>query len=340
MEFHKSEKIKWIDNDFYYTFDKGETITKPNYFKFFDLSIQLDETHYLEIKTDYTISFITGNQIMIKGPFDINTFVKINELNFKYEEYKEEEPTPEPTPEIDERYKPVETDEEIYIKAIEGIETVDIIVKKYTNETYPDMHFFKEKNTVPFKDGKAILVKKEKNIIYRISITDTINSKVYELDFESEPAYYFSSVKGLKDFIKSLNIHLSYTKTDLEIKKLIQEKSMFLKTRFGLTINETTNVGLFPALKKVVDIYCLENLLSWSFINGDFATSGDSSSKVSLKLNDFEVKGNAVSSNPNTFTTELVRSLKKDAEDSLYNSLTRLPNSFKGKDIYELSRFN
>ena len=136
------------------------------------------------------------------------------------------------------------------------------------------------------------------------------------------PRFYWSNIKDLKEFLKDTSLEFS-NKTDEQFKKLIQEKSVYLKRRFGLNKSSIEDIEYFPLYKKLVNLYCLYDIISLSFINGvnsDLNNGSINSAGSNLKLGNFStgVDGGA---NGSVLSTQLVKNMIDVTEKDLYASL-------------------
>lgn len=335
------EKIKWKEHNFYYTFDTNEPVFSPDYFQFYNGKVKSIEPVKLE---GFSIRVIANNELIIKGPFYEGYYVVINNIEYPYyendEEEKPEEPE-EPEEEIKEPEGIVEVfDDEVYFyfeKLPEDFEEdyvqVKVKVDEYTNEVYPDHPFRSKTHSVKLnKFHKYYFLKKERNVIYQITILMPSNEK-YFIEKRSDILCYFSTVESLKTFIKDLELNIPI-KDDEELRKLIQEKSVKLKRRFGLREKYTENPEYFPAFKRVVNLYCVEDLISVSFINGNFITTGNKGTNNGLELSKFKVDGDG-GNNGYALSTDLIKTLITEAENDLYKSLFKEPINKKKNGAFK-----
>lgn len=341
------KKIKWKDHNFYYTFDKDEPVFDTNYFQFFNGNSTGDfdgDIYYYENSSlDYKIKVISSNELMVEGPFYEGYYVVINNIPYPYfEGSKPEEPKPEaPDEQLAEPtgiYQLIEDDNSFYFDKLpddyekEYVE-VKVVVDEYTNEVYPDYPFRSKIYNIKLnKFHKVELFKKERNIIYHIFV-NAEDGKKYFLKYISKILCYFSNVKSLKDYIKNLELNIPL-KPDDELKLLIQENSLRLKRRFGLKEIYTENPEYFPIFKKVVNLYCIENLMSISFINGNFISTGEHGTNNGMKLSKFSIDGDG-GSNGYALSTDLIENLINEAENDLYKSLFKEPRRKKKKGMFD-----
>ena len=128
-----------------------------------------------------------------------------------------------------------------------------------------------------------------------------------------------------------LNIPL---KPDDELKLLIQENSVKLKRRFGLREMYTENPEYMPIFKKVVNLYCIENLIAISFINGNFISTGEHGTNNGMKLSKFSIDGDG-GTGGYALSTDLIKDLIDKAENDLYKSLFKEPRRKKKKGMFD-----
>lgn len=337
------EKIKWKEHNFYYTFDVNEPVFNKKYFQFYNGNARsTDSVKPVEVLLDYKIKMISHNEIMIEGPFYEGFYVIINNIPYPYYEEESEEPEEKPKdeviPEPSGIYKLIETEDGFYfdklpLEIAKDYLSVKVVIDEYTNEVYPDYPF---RNKTYFlkmnKFHKIEIFKKEKNIIYHIFVYPETGGK-YFFKYVSNMLCYFSNVKGLKQYIKDLELNIPL-KTDEELKMMIQENSVRLKRRFGLREMYTENPEYMPIFKKVVNLYCIENLISISFINGNFISTGEHGTNNGMKLSKFSINGDGGTSGY-ALSTDLIQNLIKEAEADLYKSLFKEPRRKKKKGMFD-----
>lgn len=340
------EKIKWKNHKFYYTFDINEPVFNTDYFQFYNGNAKGDidgNVHYEPLKLDYNIIMVSSNELMVEGPFYSGYYVVINNIPYPYfeEETKPEEPEakPDDKPELKEPsgiYKLIEDDNAFYFDKLPedyalNYQSVDVVIDEYTNEVYPDYPFRSKKHTFKLnKFHKVEVFKKERNIIYHIYVNT--ESEKYFLKYISNILCYFSNVESLKSFIKDLELNIPL-KPDNELKMLIQEKSVLLKRRFGLREEYTENQEYMPIFKRVVNLYCIEDLIAISFINGNFISTGEHGTNNGMKLSKFSIDGDG-GTGGYALSTDLIKNLIDDAETDLYKSLFKQPVNKKKKGLY------
>lgn len=335
------EKIKWKNHNFYYTYDINEDIFSEDYFQFFNGNAkkELDTS----IKLQVSIQILSSNELMINGPFFDGYYVVINNQRFDYSEYKEKpdevvEHIPLVPPLPQNEYS-IEEDEygNLYMNKLKEdyyLNTLEIKVKieEYTNEVYPDYPFKTYYKTISLnKFHNSEIIQPKKNVIYIISLV--VNGQKYSKEYRAPFICYFSNVKDLKVFIKDLNLEIP-EKSNAELRKLIQEKSVQLKRKFGLSQKFIEDPEYFPIYKKVVNLYCVENLISVSFINGNFISSGINGSGNGLTLSKFKINDEGGNSDV-VLSTNLIKDMIKNAEADLYSSIFKKPVNISG-GIYKL----
>lgn len=339
------EKIKWKDHKFYYIFDLNEPVFNTDYFQFYNGNVRdnIDEDtiKYEPLKLDYDIVMVSNNELMVEGPFYQGYYVIINNIPYPYFEEKEpEEPeVEEPKQEYKEPvgiYKLIEDDNAFYFDKLPedyplDYQNVEVVIDEYTNEVYPDYPFRSKKYIFKLnKFHRTEVFKKARNIIYHIYVY-TENEKFF-LKYVSRILCYFSTVEALKSFIKDLELNIPI-KPDDELRTLIQEKSVLLKRRFGLREEYTENPEYFPIFKRVVNLYCVEDLIAISFINGNFISTGEQGTNNGLKLSKFSIDGDG-GTGGYALSTDLIKNLIDDAEADLYKSLFKQPVNKKPKGLF------
>lgn len=337
------EKIKWKEHNFYYTFDIDEPVFNAEYFKFYNGNARsTDKVQPVRVLLDYKIKIVASNELMIEGPFFNGFYVVINNIPYPYFEEAPEEPEPEkPKEELTEPagiYKLIEEEEAFYFDKLpedneEDYVPVKVTVEEYTNEVYPDYPFKSKTYTFELnKFHKIEIFKKERNVIYHIFV-NTEDGKKYFFKYVAKILCYFSNVKALKEYIKDLELNIPL-KPDDELKLLIQENSVKLKRRFGLREMYTENPEYLPIFKKVVNLYCIENLISISFINGNFISTGEHGTNNGMRLSKFSINGDG-GTNGYALSTDLISDLIYKAEEELYKSLFKEPRRKKKKGMFD-----
>lgn len=334
-------KVIWDKNsNFIYTFDADEDIFQQEYFKFFDSAIaDLKTGSHIRVNVDYQISMISEDELMIKGPFSKSQYVVINGKSYFQQNVKEvvdpefsipTDNTVDPEFTIPQqikeglKFEPFEINGQIYIPKLEtGEKEIPIYLEiwKYTNEVYPDYPYKKIKQYLKLNDKDNLFIcREEKNVIFVFKLK--LNGQTYTYEHICEKLCYFSTVESVKQFVKDLNLNISLG-SDESISKLIQENSVKLKRRFGLKEKQIENPEYFPAFKQVVNLYCVESLISVSFINGNFIASSGNDNNVntsSLRLGQFST-GEDGGNDGFVLSTDLIKNLIDDAENDLYLSI-------------------
>lgn len=303
------DKIKWLKQSIIYRYDSKENLFGLNYLKAIIGDTLVKPNEIIMSPNDCEIIFdkpmdivlINGQSFIrpISEPIENNE--GSNEIDFPKNENVEDKKEITYIVLADSNNIVIEnkTDEVIEVKIKEEI---------YFKETYPDFAQEIKDYKIKIKPGLNTVAKYSENRIKEV----TIDNLKYKLD--SRPSVYFTTVNALKEFLEDIGLKVS-NKTDEQLKTKIIEKSLYLKKRFGLMDIEINNFELYPAYKKVVHLYCLQELISFMFINNG-STAVDSTSGVAEKLNLTLGK----------FSTKDTDNLKKD---SLF-----LPDVIKQK-IYE-----
>ena len=107
---------------------------------------------------------------------------------------------------------------------------------------------------------------------------------------------------------------------------MIQEKSVYLKRRFGLDKTQIEDIEYFPLYKRLVNLYCMSEFLALKFINGVNADVGlgASPSTSNLKLGNFAT-GVGGGANGTVSSSDLIKNLIYEAEKELYEALYKEP---------------
>lgn len=312
------KKVTWYPNKVIYIFEKNEDIFQPNYFLFFLKQKQIELPFMLHVNEDW-------NSIAIFGNFGTNIHLKVNNINYIYDYIPNQETIvasdgkkkdPKIT-EIDddielsnEVYKLAINDEKIEVLPVEKDVTLPIRVHYFTNENFPDYPHKKQ------KFDNFLNLQRETNLIYKVIIENE------EYIIKSNPRYYWSNVKDLKSFISDLHLEL-IDRTDKELFKLIQEKSMYLKKRFGLAEEHIEDIEYFPLYKRVVNLYCIENMISLSYINGNYISQGvENGNMSSLKLGNFAI-GQDGGTTGQIFSPQAIKYMIENAEKELKDALIK-----------------
>ena len=331
-------KVQWNKKKLIYKLDENENPLKNNFFSFYK--------NGKKVTNKFLIKIIDEKEVEIEGNFSEEYTLKVNNINYLFNEDldkdkdKEEKNSAggenkikeiefeEDFYEVDKKYKISLNDEVILIENLDEniklninnnglkinkeIKPLPVIIEQYTNEIYPDFPYKKIKLSIENKYE----IKRKTNVIYKIKINNT-----YYI-IKEIPRFYWSNVKDLKEFLKDTSLEFS-NKTDEQFKKLIQEKSVYLKRRFGLNKSSIEDIEYFPLYKKLVNLYCLYDIIALNFINGvngDLNNGTINSAGSNLKLGNFStgVDGGA---NGSVLSTQLVKNMVDVAEKDLYASL-------------------
>lgn len=324
-------KVIWKRDKVIYKLDENENPFVNNFFTFYKNNVLLNEI--------FIIRVIDETQIEIYGKFSENIVLKANNINYNFS-LDEEKNAPAKnisddteldldTFVLDNKFSIESSEEQIIIDnllnnltlrlgpsglSLSDENLLDIKVEQYTNEIYPDFPYKKYK--LKIKDKTHI--DRETNVIYVITI---LGKKII---IKEEPRYYWSNIKDLKEFLKDTDLVFN-EKTNERLKKMIQEKSVYLKRRFGLDKKQIEDIEYFPLYKRLVNLYCMSEFLALKFINGINADVGspDGGRANNLKLGNFSTgiggMNNSISS------SDLVKNLIFDAEKELYEALLKEP---------------
>ena len=341
-------KVEWKKDKVIYRLSENENPFVNDFFTFYQDDEKLNET--------FLIKVIDEKIIEIEGNFSEGIILKVNKINylFNYEEPKTKEKTEN---EVQENYAGVisfeeniiEFDDENYkvpnfyelsldedkikitnlkeekitfqlkindVNINKEIIPLPVKIEQFTNETYPDFPYKKYKLNI----NNSHTIERKTNVIYKIKIDNTT------FIIKDNPRFYWSNVKDLKEFLVDSNLQF-HEKSDERLKKLIQEKSVYLKRRFGLAKMHIFDVEYFPLYKKLVNLYCLYDIVSLNFINGvngdlniNPINGGYMYGGASLKLGNFQT-GQEGGTTGNVLTTQLVKGMINLAEKDLYASL-------------------
>jgi hypothetical protein len=328
-------KVIWKRDKVMYKLDENENPFVNNFFTFYK--------NNEELKERFIIRVIDETQIEIYGNFFDGIKLKANSINYLFNpddeknapaEKKEDEPK-EIELDIDDytldnQFTISSSEEQIMVQNLantlrvkfdpDGLRFIDessmpIKVEQYTNEIYPDFPYKKYKLNVKDKT----YINRETNVIYVISILDK------KIIIKEEPRYYWSNVKDLREFLKDTDLKFN-EKTDERFKRMIQEKSVYLKRRFGLDRTQIEDIEYFPLYKRLVNLYCMSEFLALKFINGVNADVGlgASPSTSNLKLGNFAT-GVGGGANGTVSSSDLIKNLIYEAEKELYEALYKEP---------------
>lgn len=235
-------------------------------------------------------------------------------------------------------FKLLEVDDNIFLTSEKGKE-YKVLIEFYTNETYPDFSF-EEKKIEILSTGKDLLIKKSKGEILKIFIQDNEGELTSEI-FEGKPICYFSSTRLLKEDIEELGLKLN-EKTEEKYKKLIIEKSIYVKEKHGLLLHQTKRVELMPLLKSLVNLLVIKEILSVYFIKGDDPINFDSNVQKglgNLKLGEFNAQSNETRYNATSICSlDIINSMIANAEKDLQKALFK-PSSHIENNKIEVTKF-
>lgn len=339
-------KVNWNKDKIIYFYSKREQYYLKGFFKLKRSEIINGIEHNL--KEDYMDKFevIDDKQLLIRGSFKYGDILDVDGIEYKYEK----EPIIDNDNKIDKEtaiknnkenkdnkenehsqisfagYKIEDKSNDIFIIFDEKTdEEIKVLINEYTREIYPDYPYNSFEKTIK-PNNKVLIYSVPKGIISQITLVTASNEKM-TIEYENVPLYYFSNVASLREKIKQSKLGINQQEySDEKLKQLVTEKSIFLKKRFGLTKNEVTNIELFPAFKELVNLYCLRNLLSFSFIQGNPTVKEDGAiyNDKELRLGKYKVAGDDTSAalfGPKAINEEILI-LEKDLKYSLYNKPT------------------
>lgn len=333
-----NNKVQWNKKKLIYKLDENENPLMTNFFLFYK--------NGKIVTSKFLIKIIDEKEVEIEGNFSEDYTLKVNNINYLFNEDLDKNENDENNNsaggenkikeiefeeefyEVDKKYRITLNDDIILIENLEEtinlninnngikinkeIKPFSIIVEQYTNEIYPDFPYKKTKINIEKKHE----IRRKTNVIYKIKIDNT------HYIIKEIPRFYWSNIKDLKEFLKDTSLEFS-NKTDEQFKKLIQEKSVYLKRRFGLNKSSIEDIEYFPLYKKLVNLYCLYDIISLSFINGvnsDLNNGSINSAGSNLKLGNFStgIDGGA---NGSVLSTQLVKNMIDVTEKDLYASL-------------------
>ncbi|MGL4449601.1 MAG: hypothetical protein ACRCTZ_00245 [Sarcina sp.] len=309
------EKIKWLKDSIIYTFDPKENIFN----NFFNALVGNELIEPVEIVMDYA-----SCEVKFKKEFDI---VVVDGQNFirpiskdVVEPVKEQIKPIELPPDIEEPDIPI-----VVYKVLGGQliannygqeVSVAIIEREYFKETYPDFAQIESNKTIKLKKGEQVIASFIANKIIEIEI-DGIKYKI-----ESRPSLYFTTVQALKEFFDDIQL-AKFNKTDEQLKEKIAEKSIYLARRFGLTDDQTKDYQMYPAFKRVTHLYCLQDIISFSFIKNDSNGDSEGMQRVanSLSLGKFSTRDGDSEKKESFFLPDIIKQKIFEAEEDLRKSI-------------------
>lgn len=331
-------KVIWSPEYISYKFDRLEPFYDDGHFKL--KRSNEDDGHNIEVTNLNYINVIAIDTLYIYCPF--GTFKEgdvliVGDTNYIYENIElPEKPKPEEKPQVPDisingilfknkknKFVVINTYEDKPIK-------IEYTIEEYTREVYPEFPFNIIDKEAIIQAGKELeLYSLDRGKIAIIHITDDYG---YDCSFEYEnmPLYHFSTVESLKQAIKDTGFAIN-EKTDEEYKRLISEKSVYMKKRFGLTEKELKNIELFPAFKSVVNLYCIKELMAVSFIQGTNSSSPIYTSPTSLTLGKYKTDGE--SNEGSILTIDAIELLIKKQEYDLNKSIFNESSIIKRRGI-------
>lgn len=332
-------KVVWNPEHIVYNYSKREQYYLKNYFVIKQMKKIGNQTMLIS-KVLNNLKIINAKELMIYGQFNPGDILIADGIEYIYIDEKkdivtkseETETTKENTKEsseiselnvikFDTQYI-FNKDNQIFLSnKFEQNVILDIVIKEYTNEIYPEypLNVLKKKVEIPI-NSEVCIYSVPKGIIATMEIIDSENNSIL-VEYENLPLYHFSTVKSLKDKIENLKLNLK-EKDDDYYKKLITEKSILLKKKFGLTEKEYKNIELFPIFKELVNLYCIQSLISFNFINGDPVNGEGNHVQMSDNMTLGKLKlGGGSNNNGSIFSHDAIKMLVKEIEQSLISSI-------------------
>lgn len=317
--------LQWLEKSIIYSFDNNEPIF-DKYFKIITNDGSTISPKNIEMGYDKcTVNFDAPFQaIMINGvvfvrPIDV-VEIKSETKTIKDVGFTLPEEPEEPIPPIV-IYSKVGS--VIYAENT-GETTIETTanVKHYFKEAYPDFAEYDEDIKLKIPTGKSKILEGSND---KITVV-TIDGNTFELEFK--PSFYFTTVKALKEAFTDTGLKLP-NKTDESYKEKIIEKSTYLKKKFGLTEDETKNHEMYPVFKRLTTLYCLQDLVAFSFIQGETVSGGGDApvTSDSLSLGKFSTKSSNGSSNGSSgssssgFLPDIIADQISIAEDDVKKSI-------------------
>lgn len=314
------EKIKWLEKSIVYSFNPKENIFNGSFFKALILGKTEDP---FEIKMDYEsceVKFhdkfdilILNNETFIR-PIEVDVKEIVNEIKNEEEKIKLDETSEEKNNFV--IFEKV--GDKLYATALSGEAEVELNISVYFKEAYPDFADNEYIKTITVKNGKNLVLTGEQNRITEV----TINTDKYVL--ESKPMVYFTSVAALKEFFTDIGLTFP-NKTDDSLKEKIKEKSLYLKRKFGLLELQFKDFEMYPVFKRLTNLYCLQDLVSYSFLStGD--NNGNSTeiqnAALNLSLGKFSTKdGDNGAKKETLFLPDVIKQKIYEAEEDLKKSI-------------------
>lgn len=334
-----NNKVIWNKNYIIYKYSKREPYYLKDYF-ILKQNFKVNEIIQTKTKSITNIKVLNSDEIKIEGEFNIGDKLIVDGIEYIYEENKNEEETEENPIEKEDvinfgNLKIFNNENKIYVFSTCD-EKIEIFINEYTSEIYPEFPYNNIKKIICISENKNFNifdVKKGTIIIVKILKE---NNEYIEIEYENLPLYHFSTVKSLKEKILNLNLQV-IEKEDEYYKKLITEKSIYLKKRFGLTEKELKNIELFPAFKELTNFYCIQSLISLTYIQGENINSSNQIGTRDMSLGKFKTDGDI--SNNSIFAPDAIKNLIKELENNLHLSIFNKSYTIK-KDINFTNHFN
>lgn len=310
------EKIKWLKDSIVYAFDPKENIFN----NFFNALIGNELIQPVEIIMDYTSCEVKFNREFDIAVVDGQTYIRPIVAPVAPEPVKSKISEFElPDPDVGEPSIPVIVYKVIggnlYAENFGDETSVILIEREYFKEAYPDFAQIEDNRIINIKRGKHLIAEYVKNKILEVEI-DGIKYKL-----ESRPSLYFCTVASLKEFFEDIQLTLN-KKTDDQLKDKIAEKSIYLAKRFGLTDDQTEDYQMYPAFKRLTHLYCLQDIVSFSFIKNE---SGDADSVAraakNLALGKFSTRDGDSEKKESFFLPDIIKTKIFEAEEDLRKSI-------------------
>lgn len=310
------EKIKWLKDSIIYTFNSKENI----FHNFFSALVGNELVKPSEIIMDYT-----SCEVIFKKDFDIvvvngENFVRPITSDVSLKEIKA------PNESFELPVEPEDPEIPIVVYKVLGGQliahnygkevTIDIIEREYFKEAYPDFAETEVNKKITLKKGEQIIASFIANKIVEVEI----DGAKYKM--ESRPSLYFTTVQALKEFFDDIQL-AKFNKTDEQLKEKIAEKSIYLARRFGLTDDQTKDYQMYPAFKRVTHLYCLQDVISFSFIKNDSNGDSEGMQRVanSLSLGKFSTRDGDSEKKESFFLPDIIKQKIFEAEEDLKKSI-------------------
>ena len=220
-------------------------------------------------------------------------------------------------------------------------EDLELVLEFYTVESYPEVPYKKIEKIINIKNGYKEIIERPKGIKVLAKVNNLNGIEIEKTLMDNEILYYFSNINSLNRDIIELGVKVAKY-TDEEKKQLISEKSIVLKSKFGLLYEQTFNPELTPIYKSIVNLYCIKDLMALGFVtteleNENGETTPDVTSGIGeLKLGNLSVKDNGSSGGSsggsgtsNFLGTTIIEELIKIEEEKLVLSLREVSENVK-----------